>query len=244
MTPFLRYPQTPERPIKVALIGDVDMRFVDHLSSFNIETIVLLPNRTIDPSIAAHADTQVFHAENGVLFADTAQCKLLQSTLPHADITPVTVAGAYPGDCKLNILQVGQTWFANTNTIAPALTAFAATHNIKLVHTKQGYTNCSAVAINDHAVLTDDASVAAAVKAEGFDVLQIQKGDIRLPGHAYGFIGGACAMIAPGHLLFFGSLCRHRDATAIETFLQNHGCTYHNLPDIPLTDIGSIVAIA
>ncbi|MBR3552253.1 MAG: hypothetical protein IKN72_02565 [Clostridia bacterium] len=243
MSGYLKTPDLPEKPVRIAVIGGVPDVFEFFLRRHAVTPIVLEPNPAIDSAISDHADAQVFHAGQGKLFADARQLDRLADAFHNASITPCRVSGAYPGDCALNVLRAGNVAFANTKAIAPSLSTELKQQGVRIVHVNQGYANCAAVVIAERAIMTDDLSVAAAAAAEGFDVLSIGKGDVRLPGHDCGFIGGAAAMIAPRRLLFFGDVTRHRDFDQIQAFLAKYGCAYDCLPGVPLTDVGGIVPV-
>ena len=239
---FLRSPHLPERAISLALIGDAPDAVPDCLSSRGIELLQLPHNEKLSGAVSTHADVNVFHAGNGVLFCDNLMQDTLQALQPKKLIS-CDISGGYPTDCALNAAWVGGHVFAHPTATDERLRAFLTRNGVTFHGVKQGYANCSVCAVNDHALMTDDSGIYLAAKDCGIDALLLQKGDILLPGHDYGFIGGASALIAPNELVFFGDLRTHRDCAAIQTFLQQHGVNYTDIPSIPLTDIGGIVAI-
>ena len=62
MTAFLKTPQTPERPVKTALIGDAPDAVLELLVSRGIELVRLPVNEKIAGVVCTHADANVFHA--------------------------------------------------------------------------------------------------------------------------------------------------------------------------------------
>jgi hypothetical protein len=63
-----------------------------------------------------------------------------------------------------------------------------------------------------------------------------------LPGHQYGFIGGASGKISENEILFFGDITAHQDYKKIAGFIEKHGCKIISL-NFPLTDFGGIIPI-
>ena len=61
-----------------------------------------------------------------------------------------------------------------------------------------------------------------------------------LSGYDYGFLGGASGL-ADGVLWFAGDLSRHPDFDKIMDFLDRREIAVRWFPDIPLTDVGSII---
>lgn len=242
MTAFLKTPQTPERPVKTALIGDAPDAVLDLLVSRGIELVRLPVNEKIAGIVRTHADANVFHAGNGVFFCDEAMASVIEPLRPK-ELHLCTVAGDYPTDCALNAAWLKGVVFAFSAALCPELHRFLTAHEITLQPVKQGYARCSVCPVNDKALLTDDSGIYQAAKCCGFDALLVEKGDIRLNGHPYGFIGGASAMIAPDMIAFFGDLSAHRNCADIKMFLQKHDMQYIDIPGLPLTDVGGIVAI-
>lgn len=71
----------------------------------------------------------------------------------------------------------------------------------------------------------------------------LSKGQIKLIGHEYGFIGGCCGFIDKNLLAFNGRLDTIDDADKIKDFLGKYNVKYIELTDAPLTDIGGIVPL-
>ena len=67
-------------------------------------------------------------------------------------------------------------------------------------------------------------------------------GDILLPPHEYGFIGGAAGVFRD-NVYFIGSIERHRDFHKIDAAIRAEGYTPVSLSDGPLTDLGRIIFI-
>ena len=242
MTAFLKTPQTPERPVKTALIGDAPDAVLELLVSRGIELVRLPVNEKIAGVVRTHADANVFHAGNGVFFCDEAMASVIEPLRPR-ELHLCAVAGDYPADCALNAAWLGSFIFAHKTALHEELQRFFLSHEITLQPVKQGYARCSVCPVGSRGLLTDDSGIYQAAKCSGFDALLLEKGDIRLNGHPYGFIGGASAMIAPDTVAFFGDLATHRNCADIKIFLQKHDMQYIDIPGLPLTDVGGIVAI-
>ena len=242
MTDFLKTPYLPERPVRLALIGGGTGAFRALLQRFGVETIVLAPIDADDPAVQNHADLSVFHAGNGIFFCSEAAAETVQSLQPDK-VSVVPVGKPYPDDCALNVAWLREDAFGLGRGSGAPLACFLQEQGIRFHNVKQGYANCSVCPVGEKALITDDPSICAAAEKAGLDVLVVQKGDVRLPGHACGFLGGASAMIGPRELVFFGDLSTHRDCAAIKTFLNVQNCVFHDLPGVPLTDIGGIVNV-
>ena len=242
MTDFLKTPQTPERPVKTALIGDAPDAVLHLLTSRDIELVRLPVNKKLSGVVRTHADANVFHTGDGIFFCDVAMAPMIEALRPR-ELHLCTVAGGYPTDCALNAAWPGSVVFAHKTALYEELQRFFLSHEITLQPVKQGYARCSVCPVGSRGLLTDDSGIYEAAKRCGLDVLLLEKGDIRLNGHPYGFIGGASAMIAPDKVAFFGDLSTHRNRAEIKAFLQKHDMKYVDIPGLPLTDVGGIVAI-
>ncbi len=242
MTDFLKTPYVPERKVRLALIGHESGPFRALLRDCGVETIVLPPSQTNDPAVKNHADLSVFHAGCGEFFCSENAAGVVRAFQPE-QLTVVPVGKQYPFDCALNIAWLRNHAFGLGQGSGSAVGACLQSRGVRWHTVRQGYANCSVCQIGENALITDDPSIYASAIAAGLDALLVQKGDVRLNGHAYGFIGGASAMIGPRELVFFGDLSTHRNSATIKSFLLAHGCGFCDLPGIPLTDIGGIVAI-
>ena len=242
MTDFLKMPQTPERPVKKALIGDASDEVQQLLACCGIELIRLPMNRKLPGVVRTHADANVFHAGNGIFFCDPAMVPTIEPLQPK-ELHLCTVAGDYPTDCALNAAWLGRVVFAHKTALHEELQRYFLLCEITLQPVKQGYARCSVCLVGEHAMVTDDFGIYQVAIRCGLDALLLEKGDIRLTGHPFGFIGGASAMIAPDTIAFFGDLSTHRNCAEISAFLQKHSTQYVDIPGYPLTDVGGIVAI-
>ena len=238
---FIIQPNLPKNAVKTAIIGKTDDKLTAFIQSFGIGIITADQNPLVDPAIANHADINVFHYGNGCFLLDISQRKLYNTLVEYgveASFVEVPVCGKYPGDCKLNFVQFPDKLIGRIDIADERIKAL----QLKKISVNQGYSKCSTCVINENAVITDDSTIEKACIKNGIDVLLIDKGDIILKGHEYGFIGGASALVNRNHIIFFGDIKTHRNFSEIESFLSQNGCKFSYLKDYPLTDIGGMIA--
>ncbi len=148
----------------------------------------------------------------------------------------------YPQDAIFNILCIGDKAFAKTDTASETVLNSLEMRGKKIVHVNQGYPRCTVLAFGTSA-LTSDKGMAAALRDNGIRVNEIENGDILLPPHKYGFIGGASGVLDRS-ILFAGSLQSHRSHELMENAVSFEGYTPVSLCDGPLCDIGGIIFLS
>lgn len=139
---------------------------------------------------------------------------------------------------KLNVLDVGKYRFANRKYCADIILP----PSFVFIHVNQVYCACSSIPVDEGSVITDDPSIKKAAEAVGLAVLFVSKGDVSLPGHPYGFIGGSCVRL-DGKIGFFGELASHRDGKAVRDFIESRGIEVVELCGGRLRDLGGGVLI-
>ena len=148
---------------------------------------------------------------------------------------------AYPDCIAFNALCLDKYFVHNLRYTDARLLNAAVAAGKQTVNVRQGYTKCSAVVVDGESVITADNGLAAALEALGdVNVLRIQPGYVSLPGHSYGFLGGASGRV-DDELVFSGDLSVHPDFAAICDFVQKRGVKLKYFPEYPLEDIGSII---
>lgn len=191
-----------------------------------------------------HADMQLLPINDRFFILN--ECKTLSNKLPPERlIFSVKKAGkAYPENILLNFLYLNNILYGKISAIDNNLLSYCNSNNIKTVNINQGYARCSALIVNNNAVITSDISIANALKANGVEVLLISAGHIVLDGYDYGFIGGASGKINEDTIVFFGNIKNHPDFYKIDNFCKKHGVNIKILcNNMPLTDIGGMVQI-
>lgn len=147
----------------------------------------------------------------------------------------VSVGARYPGDIALNALEMNGALYSLTeHTDAHIVGAFE-----RRVRVKQGYTCCSVLKLGERCAITSDRGIAAAMRRDGIDVLEIAPGGIALPGYDCGFIGGA-SFCHGGTAYFFGELSALSEHREISRFCEEHGVRAVCASGMPLTDYGGI----
>lgn len=181
----------------------------------------------------------------GTIFVTPETSPLFSGYWKTAKVTiPEHLGPVYPEDVKLSSAQVGRHLLCREESLSNAVKAYALQKGLHILNVNQGYVRCSVCPCGDNAVITDDSSIAKVLRDHtAVDVLELSKGEIRLPGYSYGFIGGATGKIGD-ILYFFGSLEHLREAEKIRIFLRDHDVAFHSLSsERPLYDIGGIIPL-
>ncbi len=241
---FLSKANLPSGKIKTAIMANIDPEITAFIKSFKIELLHTEANESIDFSISHHADVNAFHFGNGKVLLDISQKALYKNLSKrgfNVQFANKPVSGAYPSDCSLNCFSLGNKVFGKKNYADKTIIDFYGFENY--VNVNQGYAKCSTCVVNENAVITDDVSIYRVCAKHNIEALLIEKGSVCLPGHKYGFIGGASALIDKNTLAFFGDITAHSNYREILSFLKKHNCDYVCLKKHKLTDIGGIIAV-
>ncbi|MGN0448573.1 MAG: DUF6873 family GME fold protein [Acutalibacteraceae bacterium] len=244
MTDFVKEPNLPQGKVKSVICGDIPIELREFLRKRDIDIIFCGENPDIDGSVAFHCDMAAIHLGGKKIVADKNRADLIKRLTDlkmnviesHSEIK-----GDYPRDIILNFAIIGDCIIGNQKHIDENLKN-EITH-LKIIDVKQGYAKCSILPISEKAFITDDVSIYQKCSALDFDVILIKKGDIRLKGQNYGFIGGAAGKISQDEVLFFGDLSFHQNEKEILSFLKKHNCKAICINGMSLTDIGGIIPL-
>ena len=207
------------------------------LEAYGHTVIPCLPHSALDPAVASHPDMLLFPCESGIFSQSEHQA--YAADLP---LIPIKQAPArkYPHDVLLNAALIGSYMVCLPDAIANELLHYAKQANLTVLPVKQGYAKCNLCVVSDRAAVTEDASIAAALRSVGIDVLQIDAGGVSLSPYPYGFIGGASGNDGT-HVFFCGDLSLHPNGARIASFCEKHGRIAVSLAAHPLTDVGSLL---
>ncbi len=237
-------PNLPEGKVKKIICGTDDDLILSYFYENGIDVLKNEPNTDIDSSVSKHADMAALNIGEGIIILDKKQI-MLRRKLAELGFTVLETAenikGQYPEDVKLNFSLIGDYAVGNFNYADSVLLQNISAK--KLINVKQGYCKCSVLVVDENSVITDDVSICRKMEAGGFDTLLIEKGDIYLEGHEYGFIGGASGKISKNTVVFFGDISIHTDFEKIKKFLREHGCSYACTDNGKLRDIGGFVSL-
>lgn len=244
MSSIINSPNLPSEKVKALICTDRDRAVIDYFKRKGITVLSNRENPDIDPAVSFHADMAALHTGKNNIVLDKRQKELKEELIRigfSVYETEKEITGNYPDDIRLNVAVMGD--FVFGNMLHTDKTALKLLSDKKSVTVKQGYTKCSVLAVNENAAITDDESIYRKMSEKGIDCLLINKGDISLLGHGYGFIGGASGKISENEVVFFGDAAKHRDFPLIQSFLQKHGCTFRCTDNGPLRDIGGIIPL-
>ena len=211
---------------------------------------VRLPNDPcLGEAVRSHPDTLIFHHDK-ILITTADYCDV--ASYIFSDIREMTedvkisftadIRGdKSPLDCRMNALVIGNRIFCNEKYVSAAIIEYANKNGLKVIHTNQGYPACTTLAFGNNAI-TADCGMAKTLQNEGVNVLLITAGQIALPPHEYGFIGGASVVIVR-KVCFYGDIKRHPDGEAIISFIGESGFEAISLSDEPLVDFGGGIVL-
>lgn len=150
------------------------------------------------------------------------------------------VAPTYPKDVGLNALKIGGKLFCRKDSASSLMLESAKTQGLEIIDVKQGYPACTVLKLNEEAVITADRGMHKVLRAHGIRVTLIEDGNISLPPHEYGFIGGA-GEVDGDTLYLFGDPMTHRDGDKIIEAARNEGLKVVPLSSGVLRDLGGIL---
>ncbi len=244
MMSFVKSPNLPQKKVRAVICSDIDESVISFFNKNSIKAFCNKPNTSIDVAVCSHADMCAVHLGGNKIIVEKTQTDLIKELLNFGfdvTVTDEPIKGDYPNDVKLNFAVIAEHIIGNFKYADTKLSDFI---NIKnKICVKQGYSKCSVLVVNENAIITDDASISKKCTENGIDCLLIRKGDITLPGHEYGFIGGASGKISKNTVVFFGNVEMHRDFELIKAFLLKHECNYVCIDNENLRDIGGIIEL-
>lgn len=241
---FVKKPNLPSGKVKTVICGADDEGILHYLKSKDISVIKSPPNPYIDKAVSSHADMAVLYLGDGNIVVDKNQKELVDALgglNMNVFLTQKSVSGEYPDDVLLNFAFCDKYIIGNFAYCDVAVSAMLDGYN--KIQVRQGYCKCSVLIVSDKAIITDDVGIHKNALKNDIDSLLIDKGDIALDGHSYGFIGGASCKISDDTVLFFGDIKRHRDFKKIREFIFKHGKSYDCTDDNELRDIGGIIPV-
>lgn len=151
------------------------------------------------------------------------------------------VSEKYPHDAIFNAMTVGNQIFLKEDTASISVKNFSKSLGLEIIPVKQGYPACTVLAFGNSAI-TADKGMQKALAQRGINVTLISNGDISLPPHEYGFIGGASG-VYKDEVYFLGDIKTHRNSDIILKAIKQENFIPVSLSDEPLRDLGRIIFV-
>ncbi|SFE74875.1 DUF6873 family GME fold protein [Peptostreptococcus sp. D1] len=152
-----------------------------------------------------------------------------------------TLSEKYPNNIFYNVCSVSNVHIGNFNFTDESISDRInnVNYDLKVINVKQGYANCSILAIDERSFITADNGIYKKLIEEELDVLKISSGGISLFDMDYGFIGGASA-VYKDDVFFFGDLDKHPECARIKEFITERGKKIISLGKEKLVDYGGM----
>ncbi len=238
------YPNLPTKQVDKVVIGaDYNAEIYKNLEKLGIEPIFTTKSTNVRQGIQNHADLSVCSLTSDE-FLLTKEQNELKSKLISLGYNAVTIdedlSQDYPNDVFLNCVIIGKHIIYNPKTDSAKIHDFIKNSDLIEVSVRQGYTKCSIAPVSLDSFITDDVSIGSRGAEFGFDVLVIDKGDVKLQNFDYGFIGGATGKISENKMLITGKAENLSDCDKIKKFLFKHDVELIELSNGVVEDIGSI----
>jgi hypothetical protein len=220
------------------------------LTLLGYRVITLPPFSRLSEAVASHPDMLIAKIGNEYLsYADyceeasyvfTDLSLLSVGTGDRFVFTADEVMAEYPHDVGLNALRMGDKLFTRVASASGTLIEKARADGIEIIDVKQGYPACTVLKLSDMAAITADRGMAKILGEHGIRVTLIEPGDISLPPHEYGFIGGA-GEVHDGKLYLFGNPSTHKNGEMIIAAAEAEGLKVVPLCSGGLVDLGGIL---
>ena len=230
---------------KVFLSEESKELLKEYLRNKGLDIIEIKKTGKVYEAISSHPDIYVCKIKEDIIIED-GQYNLIRDQLTIEEgkycIGKSRLEEKYPGTIKYNGVALGQYFIHHIKNTDEKVLEIAMKNQMIIVDVKQGYTKCNIVLVDDHSIITSDAGIAEVLKDKGIDVLLISKGQVKLSGFEYGFLGGASGKIG-NEIVFNGNLKEHKDFLAIKEFIEKRKVKIKYFEDYPLEDIGSIIEV-
>lgn len=226
---------------KNALIPDRDAKFI--IASGEIGNINPVLLNEVEERVRHHADLSVCHLGGKRFVTADNAFEYYVNKLPGAELIrgKTALKSPYPYDAAYCAAVFSHFAVANEKITDKVLLDILKSE-FTFINVKQGYAKCSICPVSENAVMTEDFGIYKKL-SDFMDVLLLKAGKVRLPGYSYGFIGGAAGLIGNKKLWFNGRISDRDDYEKIMLFLEKYSVSALT-GDYPLTDIGSVIAIA
>jgi len=221
--------------------------YLEELVEFfpGLNRIAIPQSQNVYNSISSHPDIFMFALDAKTIVYSRDLSRDITDALKQSRIKLIRSMsiplGTYPDTASLNALRIGNFIFHNLKHTDAAIKTEAKRRGLRMVHTNQGYSRCSSIPVKKNALITSDQSIKEAARSVKLDVEIISSGNVELPGHDYGFIGGTTGVLPDGRIVFLGDITRHPDFSRIDNFLKKHAVRYIYIPNLPLLDAGSLI---
>ena len=242
---YIKRPNLPQNPVSLVAISHSAGESIANLNNRGIKTILIPDNPMLPEPVKSHADLQILHMGNNVIFCQNEHLCIGESESDfNMHLIHESAGRQYPDDVRLNCTIIGNKIICNEKTISKDVLEFAYINDYIIINVKQGYSRCSICVINENSIITDDESIFAAAGNFLNDAELISKGSIVLNGYNYGFIGGCCGKLSENEIGFNGMIESHKDYKKITDILNRNKIVCTELCNGPLTDIGGIIPLA
>jgi len=204
--------------------------------------LVLLETKGItEESISGHPDIFFCRTPGTLVIApnlpETVKKILSEKNIAFTEgSSPVEVK--YPFSASYNAV-VTENFFIHHTGITDTIVTDNCIHLSK-IHVLQGYTRCNLLRLDEGHFITSDKGIYKTLTEKGLFALYVSPSDIILPGHDYGFFGGACG-IFENTFFVIGNLSKYCDGEKVKSFVEKFHYDIIELYDGPLFDGGSVL---
>lgn len=176
----------------IAIVNpDSSKYIIKSLKSIGLVPVKIPKTGLAAKPIAGHPDLQIFVYKDKIFCHPDISLSFLKK-IEHAGeiiICQTRLKPEHPSDTAYNIACTRQFAFHRKGCTDNIIRERLEADNVELIHTRQGYSKCSTL-VMDEAIITADRSIHESALSAGINSLQITPGCIDLPGYKYGFIGG------------------------------------------------------
>ena len=226
----------------------IDIRTPDEICSnmenFGLRLLKIPRTRRLAEPVSAHPDMQLFiHDKNAFVHPHIDKSFLRElETFCNVILCSTELYADYPRDIAYNAAYTGSFAIHSFNKTETRILDYFKSGNTTLIETKQGYSKCSTLIVDETSIITADRSIDKSAREAGMSSLLIGAGHVDLPGYKYGFIGGATGRFMD-MVLFTGDIDGHPDRNRIHEFIESRGLKVKILSRQRVLDTGSILVV-